>query len=489
MSAIPGLVMLAGLFAAPPGAAAPAADAAGPEAVLAGKGLARSGKVYLLPRVEAALRALGLDAPKPGQLPMPTDLVFPGGDGPGGMPSPPPDEGMRSRMPGPSRGGGPGGDGGGLGIADRLSRLDDAALADALAAGRAGIERLRPGERAVLYDYLGRRLVARYNAVAADPEVRAALLELNRGRSPRLAVGPAWLYEERVKADATATLRGKGLKAGKVPGTYAAALDDDLSAALAEADRARSELEKAEARSDAEAAGRKAKSARDPAGSSPAALRREYVRRVADLRKLADDAQGRHRDLPADPDVKEALAVLDKHVPKQKPHRFVVALKFADGLKHLATLEGPIETIKVPLEPDRDASWVEADLNDSRGLRMVLDPGSPHLRLPARVAAEVGAQLSDAPEVDATTDDGRTFPARRGTIGSLRVGSFQLRDVPCLVLPASFGDPPPLLGSAVLDRFVADVDDPARTLTLVRVGPRPSAKPPTAALTRPAAKP
>jgi predicted aspartyl protease len=530
-AALAGIVALAGVGRG----TATGADDEAAEAVLARKGLVRSGNVYLLPKVDEAFHRLGLENMKLefarrrnelelralGEMNRALDESRRGpgrGPGLGGdvPPMPPPDGGFPGMPPPPPGGpmppmGGPGfGPGGRRGgpdrggrdderqreLMDELAKLDDDELVARLIAGKAGIERLDVRDRREVSAYLFGRLLDRYNRVAADAEVKAALKELNEGRSQRLAVGPPAAYETRIVMQAAETLREKSLRINKGAATFSLTLDDDLVAGVKELDQAwkkLGELEKAEARAEAkledlvrqrketprQAGQRKAIDAAilkaKAEGNGPrlaeiAAQRARFLKLLRDVRKTAEEAERRRETVLTDPQVKEALAVLDRYrVPRQK-HRVVLGKKLDGPRKRLAALEDAVESSFVPLDADRGMFWVAAAVDDSpNNLNMIVDPKEPFVRLSARTAAAVGLRLGDAVEVDVRGRDGRTVRARRVTLGTLRVGPSRARGVACLVLPEAVGDPPPVLGASFLDHFVAEVDSAAGRLNLARV--------------------
>jgi predicted aspartyl protease len=386
-------------------------------------------------------------------------------------------------------------------LLDELGKLGDDELVERVRAGKSGVERLEVRDRPEVDRYLIDRLLDLYNKVAAAPEVKAALKELNRGRPVKLAIGPLQAYESRIVAQAAETLREKALRINKGTANFSLALDDDVIGGVKELDRARTrlvDLENAEARAVAklgalvrerkqllEQAGPAAKSPaqavkakaldvaiaktkvedRSPQLAEVAAQRGRYLKRLRDLRKAADEAERRRETIPNDPEVKEALADLDKYrTPKQK-HRVVLGKRLDAPRKRLAELEKAVESKAVALDADRGMFWVAAAVDEApKGLRMLVDPDEPLVRLSSRTAAALGLRLDDAAEVDV-----RGLRAHRVSLATLTVGGCKARDVACLVLPESAGDPPPVLGASFLNHFVANLDPAAGRLTLARV--------------------
>jgi predicted aspartyl protease len=494
-------------------------DDKSPESVLASKGLVRQGKVYLLPRVEQELASLGVENMKLEMSKMRTALEiramertgspFDGspGSGPGGPPPmnpgyPPPD--MEPPPPPPPTFLGRGG----IGVIDPRQRQAANELAqqklNAMIERKAGLERLEQGERRAANHAQFVRLIGQYDQIAADPQVKAALRQLNKGRDPKFAVGPAPMYESRIITATLDALGEKGLRINKGHSnfsplnTFSTVNDEDLAKAVSDAREARTRfqgLEKAAARSEAKLADlihrkpRETSSGAEPTAQIKAAAdeplhqlaeaavaRARFVKAVRDLPPHVEAALRRRSEVVADPDVKEALSDLDRHRLPRMKHRIVAGLRFDESVKSLAAFAASVESKTIRLEPDRDRLLVEAMLNDGARRKMVVDPKVTLVRLSARAAAEVKVKLEDTLPIDVATDDSRTFRARRTTLKSLRVGDFTAHDVVCVVMPESFGDAPSILGASFLDHFVADLDSSAGTLTLTHVNTQAPAK-------------
>jgi predicted aspartyl protease len=140
----------------------------------------------------------------------------------------------------------------------------------------------------------------------------------------------------------------------------------------------------------------------------------------------------------------------------------------------------------VPLDRDRTLLWVEATLNAKPGTALIVDPGIDEVRLPARLAAEVGVQPSEGGEeslVVIPLEGGRTVRAWRARLASVQLGPVSAADVECLVLPAEYGAAPALLGNSFLKRFTTHIDADAGALLLSHVQsklPSRASKPATA---------
>ena len=101
-------------------------------------------------------------------------------------------------------------------------------------------------------------------------------------------------------------------------------------------------------------------------------------------------------------------------------------------------------TENVPLRKEGGIYWLDVTFNGKVTKSMAFDTGASSVVLPAEFAAEVGLKPgSDAPVVKCQVADGSVVEARAVTIPVMRVGQFTVRDVPCVVMPASKKDVPP----------------------------------------------
>ncbi len=194
------------------------------------------------------------------------------------------------------------------------------------------------------------------------------------------------------------------------------------------------------------------------------AARGDYLRVVATLREALDLAASQ----PEDPDdglkTRQELLVFP---PGEKGTRMPTTEQVAG---RLAEFEKAIRSERVPVDADKAILWVDATLDGKAGKTMVVDFDAEDVRLPARVAAEVGVRAADdEPAIEITTTGGRTILARRARIATVQVGPVTASDVECLVLPEGYGEAPALLGGSFLKRFATRFDPETGTLVLTQV--------------------
>ena len=101
------------------------------------------------------------------------------------------------------------------------------------------------------------------------------------------------------------------------------------------------------------------------------------------------------------------------------------------------------------------------------------------METPTRTAAALAAQIGLFPSpTDPTTHlwvaDGSVIVATVMTIPLARVGTFEVKNVRCIVLPPEYKNAPALLGGSFLNRFGYRIDTGTATLTLHRLDDDPT---------------
>jgi hypothetical protein len=142
--------------------------------------------------------------------------------------------------------------------------------------------------------------------------------------------------------------------------------------------------------------------------------------------------------------------------------------------RRLNELEKQIRSENVAVDVDRGLIWVDATIDGSHRLKMIVEPKVEGLRLAAVTATQAGVRPIDGePAVEVETPDGRMLPARRARLDSVQIGTCILRDVECLVLSPESGVSPPLIGGGFLKRFSTRIDPNAGTMTLTQLTVKP----------------
>ncbi len=354
------------------------------------------------------------------------------------------------------------------------------------------------------------RAMNRYAALAARPEIKAALREVNRGTHPKLALGPIAAYRQNVLKQSIDTLGVLGYR--RDGDLYWISEDAEFIKRGGQARLLWREVAMHERRLASPGQATPAtpipattrQLTKPPVPSRPsvpfapgnggarptpapavkpltaaqiAAKRAELVRLVRELRLQADVLQERRDALLAEGEARDALEEINR--ASRKAHQAKLGTKpgWKLALQDLEAIERAIYTEKVPLTRDGERLKVDVRLN-GKPASLVVDPAGGWVKLPDHLAAELGVQpVPDARTVPLGLGDGRTIQARWGRIRTLQVGPFADEGVACLILPPGSGDGPPVLGGLSLNRVVAELDAESATLTLTRVNPPPTAKP------------
>ncbi len=377
------------------------------------------------------------------------------------------------------------------------------------------------GQREIREGFLRHRMLVsramnRYAALAARPEIKAALRELNRGTRPKVALGPIAAYRQNVLKQSVDTLAAVGYR--RDGDLYWLPEDAEFikrggQARLLWREVAMHERRLASPGSAAPAAATGSAPlgpertrpvatptvpSRSPVAVAPApgaartttppvvkpltaaqvaAKRAELVRRVRELREQADAIQERREVIRTEGEAGDALDEINRANRKARRAKLGTKPGWSPALQELEDLERAIRTEEIPLTRDGELLKVDVRLN-GKPASLVVDPAAEWVKLPDQLAAELGIQPApDARTVSLSLGDGRTVRARLARIPSLQVGSITDEGVACLILPPGSGDGPPVLGGISLNRVVAELDGESATLTLTRVDPPPTATP------------
>ena len=205
--------------------------------------------------------------------------------------------------------------------------------------------------------------------------------------------------------------------------------------------------------------------------------RENYLQFVLDTRKLADKIKADYETKASDPEVKEALDLLNKSFGKQLAIAPTAA--FHANEKKLLALEETVLSESIPLRVEGSNTYmVTVVVNGKHTQEMVLDSGASMISLPAAMAETFGLKPSSKdPKIRLQLADGREIDGHKMTIPSVRVGKFELKNVECAVLGAEAIRAEPLLGMSFLGQFKFEVDAAASSLTMVKIeGPETAAR-------------
>ena len=199
-----------------------------------------------------------------------------------------------------------------------------------------------------------------------------------------------------------------------------------------------------------------------------AAARQSYIQHLLDTRRAVNEVLGTYDELSNDAVVTEAIAESDGD--QRQPFTLGPSRRYLGHIKRLERLEGSVHSEQITMRRHAGTFWVPVVFNRTITRELLFDSGASTISLPARMAAEIGLAPSDS---DTTTRvslaDGSVVVASVRTIPFVRVGSFEARDVRCIVLPPEYINAPALLGGSFINRFGYSIDTGTGTLTLHRL--------------------
>ena len=119
---------------------------------------------------------------------------------------------------------------------------------------------------------------------------------------------------------------------------------------------------------------------------------------------------------------------------------------------------------------DRSRIHVDALLNGSIDVELLVDTGANLVSIPPHTARRLGIQIRRKNAVPVLLADGSTGEAMPITLRSIKVGNAEAKNVKAIVLIADQGQPQPkgLLGMSFLNNFHLKLDTDKNILTLIK---------------------
>jgi clan AA aspartic protease (TIGR02281 family) len=193
------------------------------------------------------------------------------------------------------------------------------------------------------------------------------------------------------------------------------------------------------------------------------------------MRTDADLIARRYQAMAEDAQVLEALATLSRIEAREVT--IGPSQRFEGTVRAIARLERQFQSERIPLRREGNSFWVTVTLNRRGSKELVFDTGADLVSLPAKMAAEIGLRPGpDDPVIKIRVADGRELDATLMTLSSVQVREFEVKDVPCIVLPATLENAPALLGGSFLNNFIYRVDVAASQLVLYRLADERNAR-------------
>ena len=190
-----------------------------------------------------------------------------------------------------------------------------------------------------------------------------------------------------------------------------------------------------------------------------------YVNSVIDLNGKADEAAKTYAELAKDPQVKSALADINKS--GHGTFRIGPNQTFIASLNLLRKWRKDVTSDVIALTIQNNVPVVDVTLNGKVTRSMVVDSGASFVSLTADLARELEMVPTEKDQtIQMTLADGRVVEGKLMSLKTVRVGSFTVDDVECAVLPESLTAAEPLLGGTFLKNFIYRMDQKASQLHL-----------------------
>jgi predicted aspartyl protease len=151
----------------------------------------------------------------------------------------------------------------------------------------------------------------------------------------------------------------------------------------------------------------------------------------------------------------------------------------ADQLESLSSVTpyevaGDARVTRVTFEQTDPLPIVKARINGGEEVHLLIDTGAAELMLDAKFVERIGARQFDPPTM-ATFAGGRQMPVHHGTIESIQLGDFTIKNVPVAIKEARRGPfakrVQGIIGTVLLYHFYSTLDYPAGELVLRRRTP------------------
>jgi clan AA aspartic protease (TIGR02281 family) len=193
--------------------------------------------------------------------------------------------------------------------------------------------------------------------------------------------------------------------------------------------------------------------------------RSQYITLILQLEKKVLKAEEKYAELAQDADVTGALEALK---PKGK---LGPTPQFVAASREIKTLRANVEAETIEVTMENEIPWVNVVFNGSTTRRMVFDTGASMLAIPSEMAKSMELVApKDAPILHLQLADGKVVEAKQITLKSVRLGTFEAKDVEAAILPESLAAAQPLLGGSFMRHFIHKLDRGKGELHLARIG-------------------
>ncbi len=196
--------------------------------------------------------------------------------------------------------------------------------------------------------------------------------------------------------------------------------------------------------------------------------REAYVQNIIEMRKLADQLSAGYETANDFPEMQEKLKTLAAESGKEL--KFELSSSFMGNLKKLDDLEKAVHKEKISLRRDGNTFYASVVINGQHTAEMIVDSGASLISLPYELAISMGLKPEPSDKrILIEIADGSTITGVLKKIATVRVGTFELKDVECAVLGPEAVSATPLLGMTFLGEFQFQLDAADATLGMTQI--------------------
>lgn len=197
--------------------------------------------------------------------------------------------------------------------------------------------------------------------------------------------------------------------------------------------------------------------------------RGEFLDRLQKLQESVEKIKQRYAELSADSAVTAAIETMNGD--RDKPVALGPSRTFASDLKELERLSSKIKAESIKLREANGVHLVDVLLNGQTHEEFILDTGASFLCIPHSLAVKAGIEPDERSQaIQMKIANGEIIDGKLVRVESVRVGTFEVKNVDCAVLNERYSEVEPLLGNSFLGQFSHHIDPDGPTLVLTKVG-------------------
>lgn len=186
------------------------------------------------------------------------------------------------------------------------------------------------------------------------------------------------------------------------------------------------------------------------------------------MRKLADKLTAGYETARDSAEIQEKIKTLAADAGKEL--KFELSSSLLSNIHKLEDLEKAVHVEKISLRRDGNTFYASVVIDGKHTTEMIVDSGASVISLPYELA--VSMNLKPEPgdkKIVLEIADGSRISGVLKKISTVRVGTFELKDVECAVLGPEAVNAMPLLGMSFLGEFQFQLDAAESTLGMTQI--------------------